>query len=794
MKVESLKDCLKKMLSDNGIQWNSGKGIYSTRLHKDFYLRESEAKSVEHFEEFCKLVKYLEGHLEFGVSIEWGDSELNRYVYELNKDELRNQFPLTINALARFYADSDIIAFYKKTLRAEDPTIIDLVGTTGAGKTTFCQQFVNDEGKSILEKTITPSGNSTIIQTDIVILENTKNRLFLKARGRKDVIRDILLVCLSVESDYKFELKKGITEGDNKKGIKKSVEKDIKVDGDLFQGVYNLFRTEELMEQFMSIAKIVQENLKSEEDIQDYLNDNMDNSDIVQLLDTIIKKELNIENFYGYRHEMNLEEKYILEKTVIPTKVFNKNKEKNVEFENIISYRILFEQAVLVLKCDEKAKSRLPKKFRKGVVFRDSQGHKKSEQVGIATDFEVKNKILLIPANTGGELVDDRYIDELKNIITSEPKQNVIVITKLDKASSYEYYKEDYDDFIENLKEQVVTTHNNLIGRLEDEDGENADATYRFDRNAIVKKFIESFDNAFLSKVTKGVDGSFDPELHRIICQNKNNQEISKSDIEDIKAMESWYDLVSGILERQSGISYEEGGLVYKCANANEKTGTISTLISDMDGMLKVAYKNINWQNKIHKALSLYSRDFRSIYNELYLWKYRSFNRDNSVSGYNIEDKVSEFVKYIHSLVLKSDNSKNAVEEILEATLITYLEECYSFEKNLSAAKIAKKIISNAISRASIISYKLFDRDVINYTSSQNIRSIYQNTQQCTIPKQSINYYEVFKRTYYTDTASNLGIYCKLCAKYKYNIETYFIDIFKTVIEIELEKLEKNAK
>lgn len=794
MKYDYLNDRLRKLFNEHGVRWDQFKNVYFTGLHKEFYLREDEAKSEAHIEEFCKLIKYLMEHLEYGVSTEWGDSELNKYVYELKKEELRNQFPLTANSLFRFYNDSDIIAFYKKTLKAEDPTIIDLVGTTGAGKTTFCQQFVDEEGKKILEKTITPSGNSTIIQTDIVILENTKSRLFLKARAKKDIIRDILLVALSIDPDFKFELNKGITEGNNKQGIKRIAEKEVKVDGELYQGVYNLFRTESLIEKFMSSSKKIQEICQSEADIQEYINKNMDNSELVNLLDSIIEEHLHIDNFYGYRHEMPLDEKYILEKTVIPTKIFNKNKEREDCYKDIISYRILFEQAVLVLRCDSKAKEKLPKKFRRGIVFRDSQGHKKTEQVGIATDFEVKNKILLIPANTSGELIDDRYIEELKNIITSEPKQNVIVITKLDKSSSYEFYNDSYSEFIENLKEQVVTTHNNLVARLQDDEEEENDSEYKMDKNAIVKKFIESFDNAFLSKVTKLKDGTFDPELHRIICRNKSNQEISNSDIEDIKIQNSWYDLVSGILESQSGISYEEGGVTSKCTDEKEKINTISTLVNDMKGMLNVAYSNINWQDKIHNALNFYSRDFRSIYNELYLWKYRSINRDNSISGYIVEDKVSEFVKYIHSLVLKSDNSKNAVEEILEVTLIDYLGVCYNFDKNLSASKIAKQIITNAISRAAIISYKLFDRDIINKTSSKNIRDIFNDPNQYTTPKNDIYSYGVYKRAYYTDTAYYLGIYCNLCAKYKYNIQSHFIDIFKTVIETELEKLERKAR
>ena len=790
-RYEELSKSTISMLQSNDITWDEHRRIYFTKLHKEFYLKETEAKSEEYLIEFCSLVNHLQEHLEYGVSVEWGDSELNKYVYRHNKEKLKEQFPLTINALSRFYDDSDIIAFYKKVLKAKDPTIIDLIGTTGAGKTTFCQQFVDKEGKEILEKTITPSGNSTIIQTDIVILENTRSRLFLKARTKKDIIRDIILVALSIDTEYTFDLKKSINSNANKAGLKRADEKEIKLESEVFQGVYNLFRTETLIKEFLDISKDLQKNFSSEDDIQNYINNNMDNSDLVGLLEKIINEELDSDNFYGYRHEMNLENELILEKTIIPTKTFNKYKEKEESFKDVISYRILFEQAVLVLNCDDKAKAHLPQKFREGIVFRDSQGHKKSEQVGIATDFEVKNKILLIPAGTGGELVDDKYVEELKNIIVSEPKQNIVVITKLDKASSYEYYTDgDYDEFIENLKDQVVTTHNNLIERLEDQDEQDSGQAYQFDRNAVVKKFIESFDNAYLSKITKDKSGNFDAELHKIVCRNKSSQEIDPSDIEDIKIIESWYDLIYGILERQNRITLVESGLKAKCSDPEKKEDIICDLADSMEGMLTVCYKNIKWDKELDRALSLYSGDFRNIYHELYMWNNRSILRDISTSGYNIEEKVGKFVKYINSLVLKADNSKNAVETILESVLAKYLNDCYIFDQRFNVANIAKQIISNAISRAAIISYKLYDRDITNNGSSKNISIIYNNPAEYVTPSKPMYKYGVNRRTYFTDTAYYLGIYCNLWAKYRYNIENHYIDIFKTVIEAELEKLD----
>ncbi|MBU3146005.1 hypothetical protein [Clostridium sp. CF012] len=452
--------------------------------------------------------------------------------------------------------NSDIIDFYKLVFKSKDPIIIDLVGATGAGKTTFCQQFVDEEGKKILSKTITSSGNNTIIQTDIAILENTKNRLFLKARAKNDIIRDLILVSLSIDSEYKFNIKKDITDVANKAGVKNKV-KEIKINSDLLQGAYNLFRTIKLLGRFQKIAKDLQLNFTDEYIIHEYVDNNVANEELNKLLDDIIYSQLKIDNFYEYRHEISLEEENILEKTIIPTKTFNKYKEQKEEFHEIVSYRLLFEQAILVLNCDEKAKGQLTEKFKSGVVFRDSQGHKKTEDQCIASDFKERYKILLIAAGTAGELVDDKFLEQLKNII-SEAKQSIVVITKIDKASSYEEYTHSsYEAFIEGLKEQIVITHNSLIGRLEAVEECNVNKLHKFDIKTMAERLIASFDNAYLSKITKDKQGNYDAELHKIVCKNTSNKEISASDIEDVVVLDSWHTLVSSILERENRGCYD---------------------------------------------------------------------------------------------------------------------------------------------------------------------------------------------------------------------------------------------
>jgi len=478
-------------------------------------------------------------------------------MFKLRGTIVRNeQLKGNIEELCRANEESDIISFYKQVFKEIDPIIIELVGTAGAGKTTFCQQFVDEEGKEVLSKTISTSGKGTVIQTDIVILEDTSSRLFLKARTKSDIIRDLILVALIIDTKYKFDIKKSITGLVNKAGFKKSNHKDININIDLFHGVYNLFRTNKLLQKFQKIAKDLQLNFINVGSIQKYISNNIANEKLIKLLDDIIYSKLKINNFYGYRHEMSLRQENILEKTIIPIKLFNKYKERVEEFHEIVSFKLLFEQAIFVLKCDEKVKQSLPGKFKKGVLFRDLKDHKKVDEHGAVTNLEVNCKILLVPAATGVELVDDKFVEVLKNIIISDPKESIVVITKIDKASSYEEYTHNnYEGFIENLKEQIVITHNNLIGKLEETQESHIRNVCEFDKNTIAKKIFESFDNAYLSKITKDKQGNYDTELHKIVCLNKSNQEISANDIDDIVILDSWHSLVWSVFERDNIIS-----------------------------------------------------------------------------------------------------------------------------------------------------------------------------------------------------------------------------------------------
>jgi len=499
-----------------------------------------------------------------------------------------------INDLCGVKQESDILTFYNKVFKASEPTIIELIGSTGAGKTTFCQQFVDEEGKKVLGKTISASGNNTIIQTDIVILEDTKNRLFLKARTKRDIIKDLILVALNIDAEFKFDVKKNITDVVNKAGLKNNKDNEISVNINLVQGVYNLFRTNNLLQKFQKIAKDLQLNFKRKYNIERYVNDNTTNKDLIKLLEYIIYSKLKINDFYGGRHEISLDHKNILEKTLIPTNIFNRYKEGLEAFNEIVSFRLLFEQAILVLRCNEKAKLNLPEKFKKGVVFRQVLGHKKTE-LGIENNLEVNCKILLIPAATGGQLVDDKFVEQLNNMTMTEAQKSIVVITKIDKASSYEEYaRNNYAGFIESLKGQIVTTHNSLIGILKDKQKKRIRTGYKIDKNANAINLFKSFDNTYLSKITKDKHGIHDSELHKIICKSNSRGEISENDIEDIVILDNWHSLISSTLEKENKEYYSEGNIILG-EGCNKKKLVLKSS-KNIKGMVSRCIDNFKWR------------------------------------------------------------------------------------------------------------------------------------------------------------------------------------------------------
>lgn len=122
--------------------------------------------------------------------------------------------------------------------------------------------------------------------------------------------------------------------------------------------------------------------------------------------------------------------------------------------------------------------------------------------------------------------------------------------------------------------------------------------------------------------------------------------------------------------------------------------------------------------------------------------------------------------------------------------MVEFLRERYDIGSDVGIKGIVKNIISNAISRSTLISYKLFDRNVVRNSSGSNIYMICQDSSKYIAPQNNLSSYGVYKRSYTTDTEFYLAIYCNLFAKFKYNLETYFLNVFEAALEMELENLD----
>lgn len=227
-------------------------------------------------------------------------------------------------------------------------------------------------------------------------------------------------------------------------------------------------------------------------------------------------------------------------------------------YKDAISYRLLYDHAILILPCSDEAKKYLDYDFEQGLVFRDSQGHKLDDQNGMASDFEVKNKIFLIPIDTGGYLIDNRYSNIFEKILISEPKNNLFVLTKIDTNSTYRAYKKNnYEDdkkFSRNFSEKIAKTHNKLLsnfkGKTFKEDG---NAEFIKDETIHFENFMASFDNAYLSEIE---DDTYESEAHKITYTGYALNDFDKSKV-TIEYLDSWFDMVGNILN-QNKLTYHE--------------------------------------------------------------------------------------------------------------------------------------------------------------------------------------------------------------------------------------------
>lgn len=795
MSRNDFKSVEEETMLKHGVMYDEAKSVFITKLHKDLYLRKDEVKSREVIEEFFELIEYLKSNPEYGVKPEWSSSELNRYVYLTHKEELKNRFPNTIEALSRFYDDSSIIEFYKSQ-GAISPTIIDLVGTTGAGKTTFCQQFVDDESKKILKLTVTDSAESTVIQTDILILDKTPKKLFLRARSKSEIMQDLLLVALDVDLEA--------TGSNVKTIIKKSSES---LDKDLIDKVNNCFMTEALFEEYKTFVAEVQSvyAISEDKDKLKWVMENSESQNFELILDKLVQSITDNPYFYGYRMEFDLESdaEYKILKTIANTEFKNRKEdfEDYPELIDAISIRLLFDHATLVLPCSEKAKRNIDYDFMQGMVLRDSQGHKLDEQNGIASDFEVKNKIFLIPIDNGGYLIDDRYSNIFEKILISEPKNSIFVLTKIDMNKAYKRYKD--SDYVEDKKfkrdfsEKIANTHNSLVKNFKKKINiENNSDNIEKDETTFFENFMTSFNNAYLSEIE---EDSYESEAHKLTYSGDPLEEFDNQKLQIEYLEESWFKIVEEIF-RENKLTFHNNITRVKEIDLVQTRNVVQKCTNSMGTLVNYFISQQSWENDLDTQLDVFNRDFRSVYNSASVWYYSNFINDGNSSEltWHFKDLTAITVRDISSYIVK-DEGGNYLSKFLKEPLKNLLLEVYKSKSGNSEMimdSISSRIINNSFEKAAKIAYKVYDRGLKDIYHLSNVHQIYADKSGSFIKPKRVTYQNVklAKRRYSTYTEYYAGVYCNLMAKYKYNLEKYFLMTFKIVLERELSELEQKVK
>ena len=632
------------------------------------------------------------------------------------------------------------------------------------------------------------------MQTDIVVLEKTLKKMFLKVRNKAEIMKDIITVAL--ELDYKAE-------GESIKDVIDN--SDNIIDEDVIDKVNNFYSTEALFNGFKAFAEKIQENYKLEKtDKFKWIQKNSNAEEYYYTLDEIVGNYFETTYFYGYRQEYDLEngaEDKIV--TTIANKEFKDRKEDVEEYPdmaNKISYRILFDHAILILPCSSEAKQEIEFDFQLGIVFRDSQGHKLDEQNGIASDFEVKNKIFLIPVDNGGYLIDDRYSNIFEKILISEPKNNIFVLTQIDKTNVYKHYKNsnyvNVKKFKRDFCEKIAKTHKNLLKNFKSKQKEeNSHLEFYNDETLLFENFMASFNNAYLSEID---DMTYAAEAHKINYSGEALEELDKSKLE-IEYLESWFDIVGNVI-KQNKLTYYSNVERANAINEKQQEQIITYCTDTIKTLVNFYISTQDWKSEVEEQLKVFNEDFRSVYQKSSVWFYSNYITDGNttINSSYFKDLTAKIVRDINSYIIK-DKGDNYIKNLLQVPLANYLGNIYSSKSGNSFEmlnSISSKIIANSLEKSAKIAYKVFDRQLMDGDFLDNIEILFSSNSNKYVQPSNITFDDIkrTKRSYGTYTEYYAGIYCNLLAKFKYNLETYFLDIFKTVIDSELKELNEKVK
>ncbi|AWE06064.1 hypothetical protein DCE79_00950 [Lysinibacillus sp. 2017] len=734
------------------------KRIYSAINEPKLYLKFEEIENdLDILNEFEKLIDFLIDNPEYGIFTKFSSSELNYYSYLKSKKELEKKFPKAIISLQRLYKDTGYDTFLKEKLGIDNPLKIDLVGVTGAGKTTFVKQFININSQDYIDATITASANSTIIQTNIVLLSKvSKERLFLKTKKASVIIDDFI----------KFTNNYNIS---NEHSHLKSFSPELFIDYDnefylnpVFEHIYNFIRNDKVYDEFKIFLEKIREEDRSN---QEFLVDAF----IRSVVTNIIFKELDIQSNYILDDYLELPmTEEVIKATIQSTKKIDEEFEEN---GNYYSLHFLFTECTLLFELNSNFKKKYNFNFKDGIIFRDSQGHISKEQNSISVDITSPNKILFIPASTSGNLISNEHLELFKNVMTVSANNTKLVVTKIDRSSAFDENEE--NEAINELKKQIVSTNKNYYSVAQ---GNSTSVEY--DSNYSMTRLLEKLGDSYLSDTKR-------KKMYKLQYKVSNNAMLQKNDI-NIEKDSDWYSILDEFVIPYINSSNNRLGL-----QIPKKIMPVSTDI--ILGFEKLHSYVLNYYNEeaiITYGLNRYYDDFRTIYHTFSNWHNKTYiqNSEVLISSQNMLDTT--VLQYLNGICYKESGNLVKLDDIIYPLAIELnryygLEKAYCIEKSTS---IVNNVLYKSFLYVTYLQNRKDDNLEIQEVSNKFLRNAYGDLS-------GINGKDIISalnsrvnRRYRTVTEEYLLKYVNIAGEFKQNFKDDFIVISKMILDDELEK------
>jgi|GEM_PF-3984492 len=735
-----------------------------------FILEKEIAQDNSILDEFIALGEYLKKEPRFGVFYpKFNESPLNYVTYLKNEKYLKEKFPLVIDSLKRYYSTSKYDEFLKRKLNISNPLRIDLIGPTGAGKTTFIHNYTNTRGKEIINNTIGTSGNSTNITTSIVLLPTINGeRMFLKTKKPSDLILNIDKFIRKIDLENEFFGEKDFS--------KKLVHKDYEIN-EIDLKIYCFVRHPSIIQEFKVLANRIQSDINT--------NYNLEILGFLNKWISYISEELNINNSFSYDDFIEVEPtSTIIDATILTLSKFKKKLRND---KNQYSLHFLFDECTLLVELN----SDIVQNFKSidlsfGILFKDSQGHIKDDQKSISLEIDTPNKLLLIPASNSGEIIDKEKILTYEKVLQLNSAGTRIIITKLDDSQVFknEVEFENIESWSFDLKEQIVNTYNNIIEFNNEHDGDiNQDVVIN------EKKIIDrALGNMYLTNLA-------DTKMTLKVVNAKVDQNALDTEDIHISIVNDWYSIIKDMVTLHSW-KFSEFSLTslreepMKLSQNVEFTKSMEII---RDSFLYL-YTNDSSEPNVEKLvvhiLNAFYDDFRKDYHWADSWYRNMYSKNSNLDMYDIS--TIKVLKLLKNMYYKEEDVR-VIEKHLMIPLSEQLVDFYNLDRQF-ASKIVNELIDRVINKAVLYIDYVFTRHEDEMTSEQILNKV--NTKQygdyvnisADLYEKAFNYRK-YNFNYTTYTEEYLKVYLNTTVQFTANFEKYFVEILHLILDKELENL-----